>query len=239
MPNTSDNQLGSATNTRIVRVRDLPIYYDTKNDDIARYLPRVEDDSQKNAVNSNTNGWLYSTISQTRQSIQQIWHDNKELRERIVRGVETGEAHTRATIDYIRDDETLLPKVGVVTIAGLGGLLLGHKGGALRKTFYSSVAATVALSACYPKQTSNILDQVYLRMKTESKNLFESTPSIPAQVEKKVLEGKDQILRTVKNANEPVVHVKGDYGQGTQADQQFYTTRGTTDATVSPAEKTN
>ena len=79
-----------------------------------------------------------------------------------------------ATIDYIRDDETLLPKVGVVTIAGLGGLLLGHKGGALRKTFYSSVAAAVALSACYPKQTSNILDQVYIRMKNESKNLFES-----------------------------------------------------------------
>ncbi len=68
----------------------------------------------------------------------------------------------------------MLPKVGVVTIAGLGGLLLGHKGGVLRKTFYSSVAVAVALSACYPKQSANLLDQVYSRIKNESKNLFDS-----------------------------------------------------------------
>jgi hypothetical protein len=79
-----------------------------------------------------------------------------------------------ATINYIRDDETFLPKVGVVTIAGLGGLLLGHRGGALRKTFYSSVAATVALSACYPKQSSNLLDQVCLRIKNRTKLMFDS-----------------------------------------------------------------
>ena len=79
-----------------------------------------------------------------------------------------------ATIDYIRDDQTFLPKVGVVTIAGLGGLLLGHKGGAIRKTFYSTVAAAVALSACYPKQSANLLDQVYIRIKNESQNLFDS-----------------------------------------------------------------
>jgi hypothetical protein len=79
-----------------------------------------------------------------------------------------------ATYDYIRDDETFFPKVGVVTIAGLGGLLLGHKGGVLRKTFYSSVAVAVALSACYPKQSANLLDQVYNRIKNETQNLFDS-----------------------------------------------------------------
>lgn len=79
-----------------------------------------------------------------------------------------------ATFDYIRDDQTFLPKVGVVTIAGLGGLLLGHKGGVLRKTFYSSVAVAVALHTCYPKQSVNLLDQVFLRIKVESKNLFDS-----------------------------------------------------------------
>jgi hypothetical protein len=79
-----------------------------------------------------------------------------------------------ATVDYIRDDQTFFPKVGVVTIAGLGGLLLGHKGGALRKTFYSSVAVAVALSACYPKQSASLLDQVYVRIKNESKNLLDS-----------------------------------------------------------------
>lgn len=61
-----------------------------------------------------------------------------------------------------------------MTIAGLGGLLLGHKGGRIRKTFYSSVAAAVALSACYPKQSANLFDQVYIRIKNESNNFFDS-----------------------------------------------------------------
>ena len=65
--------------------------------------------------------------------------------------------------------------MGVVTIAGLGGLLLGHKGGPLRKTFYSTIAATVALSACYPKQSASLLDQVIVRVRNESKYLLDST----------------------------------------------------------------
>jgi hypothetical protein len=65
-----------------------------------------------------------------------------------------------------------------VTIAGLGGLLLGHKGGVFRKTFYSSVAVAVALSACYPKQSANLLDQVYVRIQNQSKNLFDSKLNI-------------------------------------------------------------
>jgi hypothetical protein len=218
MPNTSDNNnTGSTQTSRIVRVRDLPIYYDTKNDDLYRYTPRINDDQPK--VSNNI--WLYSSVSQTRQSLQQIWNDNKELRQRIARGVETGEGHAKATIDYIRDDQTFIPKVAVVTVAGLGGLLLGHKGGVLRKTFYSSIAATVALSACYPKQSANLLDQVYIRIKNESKNLFDKTTN-----QSRIVENKDRILHTTKTINEPIVTVKGDYGQGTPADQHLYTTRG-------------
>ncbi|CAF4418207.1 unnamed protein product, partial [Adineta steineri] len=109
---TSDNNT-TTQNSRIVRVRDLPIYYDLKNDDIYRYVPRVADEQPK--INNTNNNWLYSYISQVRQSVQQTWNDNKELRSRVARGIETGSAHSKATIDYIRDDETFLPKVGVVT----------------------------------------------------------------------------------------------------------------------------
>jgi hypothetical protein len=146
-----------------------------------------------------------------------------------------------ATIDYVRDDQTFFPKVAVVTVAGLGGLLLGHKGGVLRKTFYFSVAATVALSACYPKQSANLLDQVYIRIKNESKNLFDSKSSFPSfsfqfifcfslesNNQLRTVENKDRILHTTKTTNEPIITVKGDYGQGTPADQHLYTTRGVT-----------
>ncbi|UJR09405.1 hypothetical protein I4U23_013647 [Adineta vaga] len=236
MPNSLDNSnTGVATQTsRIVRVRDLPIYYDAKTDDIHRFVPRTIDEQVKTNTND-TNNWLYPFISQVRQSVQQTWTNNKNLRDRVSRGIETGGAHTRATIDYIRDDETFLPKVGVVTVAGLGGLLLGHKGGPVRKTFYSSVAALVALSACYPKQSANILDQIYIRIKNESNNLLNKTPTTSTV---HIVDNKDRILHTAKIANEPVVTVKGDYGQGTPADQHLYTTRGgVTNPIVVDAEK--
>ncbi|CAF1136292.1 unnamed protein product [Adineta ricciae] len=233
MPNSLDSSKTSAATetSRIIRVRDLPIYYDAKSDDIHRFLPRTAEEEVKT---NTTNSWLYPIISQIRQSVQQTWTENKELRQRIARGIETGGAHTRATIDYIRDDETFLPKVGVVTIAGLGGLLLGHKGGAVRKTFYSSVAALVALSACYPKQSANILDQVYVRVKNESKNLLDKTPAAPTV---RIVENKDRILHSVKTANEPIVTVQGDYGQGSPADQHLYTTRGVANPVVLDTEK--
>ncbi len=41
-----------------------------------------------------------------------------------------------------------------------------------------------------------------------------------------IIESKDRILHTTKTVNEPIVTVKGDYGQGTPADQHLYTTRG-------------
>ncbi|CAF2099619.1 unnamed protein product [Rotaria magnacalcarata] len=230
MSSHPENNTGSTEDSRVIRVRDLPIYYDSKTDDGFRYAPRVGDD-QKTSTN---NSWLYSSISQTRQSLQQLWNDNKDLRLRIARGLETGTAHSKATIDYIRDDQTFLPKVGVVTIAGLGGLLLGHKSGPIRKTFYSSVAVAVALSACYPKQSANLLDQVCIRIKNESKNLFDSksNSSLPS-----VLANKDRVLHTAKTQNEPIVNVKGDYGQGTPADQHLYTTRGSANPTSLDAQK--
>ncbi|CAF2944844.1 unnamed protein product [Rotaria sp. Silwood2] len=144
------------------------------------------------------------------------------------------QGHPKTTIDYIRDDQTLLPKVGVVTIAGLGGLLLGHKGGPIRKTFYSSIAVAVALSACYPKQSANLLDQVYLRIKNESKIFFDKTNSSSLS---KVIDYKDRILHTTKTENEPRVTIKGDYEQGTSADQHLYTTRGNINPTSLDTEK--
>lgn len=62
-----------------------------------------------------------------------------------------------------------------------------------------------------------------------SPSSFLETPNQPVSIER-----KDRILHTTKTANEPVITIKGDYGQGTPADQHLYTTRG---AIVSDLEK--
>jgi len=57
-------------------------------------------------------------------------------------------------------------------------------------------------------------------------NSFFLTIETPNQ--SSIIESKDRILHTTKTANQPIVTVKGDYGQGTPADQHLYTTRGVT-----------
>lgn len=48
-----------------------------------------------------------------------------------------------------------------------------------------------------------------------------------------VSDNKDRILHTQTTTDEPIVNAKGDYGQGTPADQHLYTTRGNTNSTSS------
>ncbi len=51
------------------------------------------------------------------------------------------------------------------------------------------------------------------------------------------IENKDRILHTIKTKNEPIITIKGDYGQGTPADQHLYTTRGVVNSTLLDSEK--
>ncbi|CAF1029917.1 unnamed protein product [Adineta ricciae] len=205
MPKKSENDASPTQNSRIIRVRDLPIYYDPKTDDIYRYVPRIDNDQQKRINNTNR---FQTSINQTRQSIQQFWNNSKELRLKISRKLEKGQTYAKATVNYIRDDQTFYPKISVVTIAGLGGLLLGQKRSVLRKTFYSSVAVAVALSACYPKQSVNLLNQVHNRIQNNSQKNNQSV----------IIKHNDGIVHTIKNEHEPVISVGDEYGRGTPAD---------------------
>lgn len=66
---------------------------------------------------------------------------------------------------------------------------------------------------------------------------IETTTSTTSSIENKVIENKDRILHTAKSVNEPIVHAKGDYGQGTPSDQHLYTTRGNNSTTSLDTEK--
>jgi hypothetical protein len=66
---------------------------------------------------------------------------------------------------------------------------------------------------------------------------FLETTSNQSTIERKIIENKDRILHTAKTGNEPIVTVKGDYGQGTPADQHLYTTRGVDNPTSLNTEK--
>lgn len=56
------------------------------------------------------------------------------------------------TLDYLREETNVLPRIGAVGVGGLSGLILGLRGGKFKKLVYSSTGALVVASICYPKQ---------------------------------------------------------------------------------------
>ena len=57
-------------------------------------MPKLPEDEEQQQQRH----WLYPYISQTRQSIQQTWNEQKDRRSRIIRTFETGKAHTQGII---------------------------------------------------------------------------------------------------------------------------------------------
>ncbi|XP_037775467.1 fibrous sheath CABYR-binding protein-like [Penaeus monodon] len=67
----------------------------------------------------------------------------------------------RSTVDYITDEENVLPRAGAITVGGLTGLVIGRKGGFLRKVLYTSAGALTAASLCYPRHAYQLSQKVF------------------------------------------------------------------------------
>ncbi|TPP59508.1 hypothetical protein FGIG_03783 [Fasciola gigantica] len=53
----------------------------------------------------------------------------------------------------VRDEPVDFARGGFITVCGLGGVILGYKGGILRKMLYATMSASLATAACYPSAT--------------------------------------------------------------------------------------
>ncbi|XP_071525298.1 uncharacterized protein [Panulirus ornatus] len=67
------------------------------------------------------------------------------------------------SLDYITDEENVLPRAGAITIGGLAGLIIGarKKGGLVKRVLYTSTGVVTAASLCYPRQAYHISQQAY------------------------------------------------------------------------------
>lgn len=50
-----------------------------------------------------------------------------------------------ATLDFLRQEENAIPRVGAVAVGGLAGLIFGLRGGFFKKLIYTSTAMTGTL----------------------------------------------------------------------------------------------
>ncbi|XP_042234699.1 MICOS complex subunit MIC27-like [Homarus americanus] len=108
----SGKKESSAPTSRMVRPSELPIYEEPEEVLDFEYLGK-----ERTALEEN--------VGVVRKEIEGVLEATRSVRERTVNIYETGKAHTMATVDYITDEENMLPRAGAITIGGLAGLVVG------------------------------------------------------------------------------------------------------------------
>ncbi|XP_050965292.1 MICOS complex subunit MIC27 isoform X2 [Labeo rohita] len=83
------------------------------------------------------------------------------------------------TYHFLRDPPPgFLPRVGVIGVSGLGGLILARKGSRLKKIVVSLGLATAGTAVCYPTQTVGVL-------KITGKKVYAVSSSVASMVKSK------------------------------------------------------
>ncbi|KAF4113489.1 MICOS complex subunit MIC27 [Onychostoma macrolepis] len=84
------------------------------------------------------------------------------------------------TYHFLRDPPPgFLPRVGVIGVSGLGGLILARKGSRLKRIFVPLGLATAGTAVCYPTQTVGVLKITGKKVYTVSSSvalMFKSKP---------------------------------------------------------------
>lgn len=97
-------------------------------------------------------------IENTFKSIRETWtmySDELRAYERVASDkISDGRQNVQWLIDYLRQEDNTLPKAGAIGIGAFTGLILGLRGGLIKKTLYASTGALAMGAVCYPKEAS-------------------------------------------------------------------------------------
>nr|VZI01540.1 unnamed protein product [Spirometra erinaceieuropaei] len=127
-----------------MKAGELPIYKKFPDENTEYVLTPRENSSLRN--------YLLSAITPTRRSIQE-WYTTAETNTQ--KTVKCLVENSLKVCDYVREDPVVLARGGFVTVCGLGGLVLGSKGGVLRQAVYGTLSTGVGFTVCYPSVVSS------------------------------------------------------------------------------------
>ncbi|XP_066268314.1 MICOS complex subunit MIC26-like [Branchiostoma lanceolatum] len=238
----TDCGCGKKKKKKTVSISELPIY--DQPPDLTQYTYIEEDDS-----------FLRQHVSKVRQAVWKGYDKMEGTRVYVVDKYRIAEKKTTDGLEYVQSEEGFFPRLGVITLSGLTGLVLGARGGLIKKAVYSTTLAGAAASLCYPNQAVNISRSGYTRVKDFTLDQYnsirqggkpKSKPSKPAPEAAEVIPSapetpaaetpaaetpaaEDAAAVTDAPAAEPAKDKpKGevDFGQSNPEDKDMYTTRG-------------
>lgn len=207
------------------RPSQLPIYGDPEPAEIELI---AESDTAFRQYISSVRKWTWKYM----ESIQSTTDKVKEK-------YETGKAHTQDALAYIREDSAVLPRATIITVAGLGGIVAGYKGGLIRKAVYASIGMTAAASVCYPREAEDITKRGWHVVRDFAYKTYDDSVggSKAKKVEPKVEPKKPSVAEVAKPDEKPQQEAvpsekpsapapKMDFGMSKPEDKDLYPTRG-------------
>uniref|UniRef100_A0A0B6YW55 MICOS complex subunit n=1 Tax=Arion vulgaris TaxID=1028688 RepID=A0A0B6YW55_9EUPU len=215
-------EAGSSGAHRVYKVYDLPMYQSSESES-----------QQGNLDIAYPRNIIEENIGVIRKSVQDFLGQYEGVYDQVNTTAETGVEHFKSSLDYIQNNPGDLPRVVFIAIAGMGGIVLGYRGGPLRKLTYGSLAAVSCSALCYPKKTvelshssvdyvkqlwnenvgEDLVNKYWPFRKDDQSETSQVTPEPETSSDEK----------TENSQRQP--KVKGDIGQSNPADKDLYSTR--------------
>lgn len=106
---------------------------------------------------------------------------------------QVAKAHSTDALKYIQDDSSVLPRLAVITVAGLGGVVAGYRGGRIKKTFYASIGMAAAASVCYPREAISISSTGWQRASDFIRQLYQENFSSASSKPRRIVETDESV----------------------------------------------
>lgn len=168
-----------------MKIMELPIYESLPAKEQYEFVPHEPNSLEKGI------GSVRTFLVEYKQSVESVV-------DKASHKWEVSKAHTLNLIDYIQNDPSILPRLGIITVAGLGGVVAGYRRGVIRKLTYSTIGLTSAACLCYPNQVSNVAKYSAGVVTNQSKNLWKKITAPPA-VEPELPKSEKEIPATVES----------------------------------------
>ncbi|XP_051877668.1 MICOS complex subunit MIC27-like [Pristis pectinata] len=179
--------------SQVVRLSALPacfglvsfkVYASSKNQH-ERDLIKPEQLSVYNEPSTNCKfvveqpGRLLKGISALRQTVQPFAAQCKGAYNAVRSGTENSIAFGKGAYVLLKNPpEGFFPRVGVVTVSGLAGLVLASKGSRVQKMVYPVGLAAVGMAICYPQQAIAVAKFSGQKMYAISQGSYEAIRSL-------------------------------------------------------------
>jgi len=142
----------------------------------------------------------------------------------VIDKYEIAKAHTVDALKYLQEDSSALPRFAVITVAGLGGIVAGYKGGKIKKTFLATVGMTAAASVCYPREAVIIGGVGWRSVRDFVKTTYKDNFSTSTGKPNRIVEPEESSASVTDVASPSPI--AGDHGMSNPEDKDMYSTRG-------------